>query len=171
MPYKLSGKSKYRLGIVSDTHGHVSRSTLKHLEKVDLIIHAGDIDTPEVLPVLIAVAPVVAVRGNMDMMKWANHLKRIEMIRVLQTTILVQHNIGRLEKNTEVPDPDIGVIVSGHTHRPHLFDRNGITYINPGSATYPRSPSSASMAILQIGIEGKEVNFIDLETGHHSPWP
>ena len=69
------------------------------------------------------------------------------------------------------PAPDIGVIVSGHTHRPHLFDRNGTTYINPGSASFPRPPSSASIALLHIEKEGKEVHFLDLETGHRSPWP
>ncbi len=171
MPLELSGKSKYLLGIISDTHGHVSRSVLKHLDNVDLIVHAGDIDTPEVLPVLKARAPVVAVRGNMDMMKWAGHLKRVETIRVNQTRILVQHDIEAINKNIPVAATNIDVIVSGHTHRPHLIDRNGITLVNPGSATFPRSPLSASMAIMQIGKEGIEVHFIDLETGHYSPWP
>lgn len=169
MAFNLPDKPEYRVGILSDTHGQLSRKVAKRLEYVDLIIHAGDIDAPGVLPILKKLAPVVAVRGNMDAGKWAGDLCKTETIQVADTWIHILHDITRL--NIEPLSAGIGVVISGHTHRTHLSTSNGTLHINPGSASFPRHPASASMAILRIRGKKADVDFIDLDLDRETLLP
>jgi len=156
----LPHQPEYRVGILSDTHGHISPTALKWLNDVDLIIHAGDIDTPGILPVLARMAPLVAVRGNMDG-PWAADLSLTETAQVGKIWIFVLHDLTRLDLAPEAAGFDI--VISGHTHRSHLLRKSGILYLNPGSATHPRHSFPASMALLRIRKETVTTRFIDLD--------
>ncbi len=157
----LPQHSVYQVGVLSDTHGHVPRTALKWLNGVDLIIHAGDIDTPEVLSVLARLAPLLAVRGNMDRGGWTADLSTTEAIQVGRRWIYVLHDFNHLDLTPEAAE--FGIVISGHTHRPHLSKRSGVMYLNPGSTTHPRHPFPASMAILEIREKTIDARFIDLE--------
>ncbi len=158
---ELSQKQEYRVGVISDTHGHLPKTAATRLSSADLIIHAGDIDTPEILADLKQIAPVVFVRGNMDRGVWASHLSPTEGIQVGHVWIYVIHDLSRFDLAPEATG--FGIVISGHTHCPHLSQRSGVMYLNPGSTTHPRHPSPASMAILEIREETVDTRFIDLE--------
>ncbi len=161
MPFQLPRKTTCRAGVLSDTHGHLPQAVVNQLRDVDLIIHAGDIDTPDILPVLARIAPVVAVQGNMDRGKWTSGLSMTETTRAGGKWIHVLHDLNNLDLVPEAAG--FSVVVSGHTHRPHLSHRSGVMYLNPGSATHPRRPFPASLAILEIREESVDARFIDLE--------
>jgi putative phosphoesterase len=158
---ELSQKSEYRVGVISDTHGHLPKTAATRLSSADLIIHAGDIDTPKILADLKQIAPVVFVRGNMDRGVWASRLSPTEGIQVGHVWIYVIHDLSRFDLAPEATG--FQVAISGHTHRPHLSKQRGTIYLNPGSTTHPRHPFPASMAFLEIREKAIDVRFIDLE--------
>lgn len=165
MAIELPDKTEYRVGVLSDTHGQVSKRVVQRLEHVDLIIHAGDIDRPDVLPLLRKLAPVVAVRGNMDAGKWAANLNETETLKVADIWIHILHDKSRLD--LDPVSAGFGVVISGHTHRSELSKRNDTLYLNPGSASFPRNPASASMAIIRICGKNAEAGFVDLDLDRH----
>lgn len=148
------------LGIVSDTHGLVRRGLLAALEGCELIVHAGDVGRPEVLDALRAVAPVVAVRGNVDTDRWAQALRYTEVVEAGTVLLYVLHDLGRLSLNPAAAG--FAVVVSGHSHRPAQFERGGVLYINPGSAGPRRFDLPISAAILRVAEQALTVNWIDL---------
>jgi putative phosphoesterase len=119
------------VGLISDTHGLVRPEALAALEGSDLIIHAGDVGRPEVLDRLRAVAPTFAVRGNIDTQAWAAALPATEAVEAGRQLIWVLHDIAQLDL-----DPAVGfaAVVYGHTHKPSIESRDGVLYVNPGSA-------------------------------------
>jgi uncharacterized protein len=120
------------VGLISDTHGLLRPEALAALKDSELIIHAGDIGTPEVLEALRTIAPTFAVHGNNDTQAWAAALPEREIVEAQQQRILVLHQIGHLFRE---PDTDgRAAVVFGHTHKPLVETRNGVLYINPGSA-------------------------------------
>jgi hypothetical protein len=139
-----------------------------------LIIHAGDIDSPSLLPLLERIAPLVAVRGNMDFGSWAADLSETETVQVGRTWIYILHDLNRLDLLPE--SGGFRVVISGHTHRSQLSKRNGTLYLNPGSSTYPRHPAPASMAFLRIQGKKTEARLINLDSDRSSdtalilPW-
>lgn len=135
-------------GIISDTHGVLVPETLKILMGVDLIIHAGDIDTPAVLNELNRIAPVVAVRGNMDRGNWASHLRKTEAIEIGQCLLYVLHDITMLDLDPSVAK--MHAVVHGHTHQPSDEQQNGVRFLNPGSAAHPRRNAPPSLMMLYI---------------------
>jgi uncharacterized protein len=135
-------------GVISDTHGVLVPDALKYLMGVDLIIHAGDIDTPAVLNELNRIAPVVAVRGNMDKGNWASHLCETEAIEIGQCLLYVLHDINRLDLDPSVAG--MHAVVHGHTHQPSDEQQNGVRFLNPGSATHPRRNAPPSLMMLYI---------------------
>jgi putative phosphoesterase len=161
MTPELPKKPEYQVGVLSDTHGHIPQTAITRLNGTDLIIHAGDIDTPEILTVLKRIAPLVVVRGNMDGGPWALHLPATEAIEVGRVWIYVLHDLGRLDLTPKAAG--FRVIVSGHTHRAQLLEKEGTLYLNPGSVSHPRHPSPASMAILNIRDGNAFARFIDLD--------
>ena len=157
----VQSKSRYVLGVISDTHGTLTRKASLALQTVDLIIHAGDIDSPNVLKALRNIAPVVAVRGNMDRGGWTSSLSRTEVVEVNDVLIYVLHDLNALELDPAASG--FKAVVSGHTHEPSIKEEKNILYVNPGSAWWPRANSPATVAI--VTIEGKSVSarLVDLE--------
>jgi putative phosphoesterase len=121
-----------RIGLISDTHNLVRPEALRYLDGCDAIIHAGDICNPAVLDALARIAPVTAVRGNNDIGDWAAPLPTHARLTVQQVTILVVHDLADL--GCEPRDEGIGVVVSGHSHKPSISERDGVLFVNPGSA-------------------------------------
>jgi len=135
-------------GVISDTHGVLIPEALKILMGVDLIIHAGDIDTQAVLNDLNRIAPVFAVRGNMDRGNWASHLCETEAIEIGQCLLYVLHDVSRLDLDPSAAG--MHAVVHGHTHQPSDELQNGVRFLNPGSATHPRRNTPPSLLMLYI---------------------
>jgi putative phosphoesterase len=121
-----------RVGLVSDTHGLLRPQARSFLSGSDHIIHAGDICDPAILDQLAAMAPVTAVRGNNDKGAWAHSLQDVAIVKFEEVLICVIHDIHELD--VDLKETGFRVIVSGHSHKPLAEDRNGVLYVNPGSA-------------------------------------
>jgi len=151
---RTAGKDSIRntgsltMGVISDTHGVLIPEVFKVLSGVDLIIHAGDIDTPAVLNDLNRIAPVVAVKGNMDRGNWASHLCETETVEIGPCLLYVLHDISRLDLDPSAAG--IHAVVHGHTHQPSDALQNGVRFLNPGSATHPRRNMPPSLLKLYI---------------------
>jgi uncharacterized protein len=141
-------KAAYRIGLISDTHNLLRPAALAFLRGCDRIIHAGDICNEAVIRDLAAVAPVVAVRGNNDRGTWADHLRETELVEVGGVRVLVVHDLSSL-KESLVPS-DVRVIVSGHSHKPSVSARDGVLYVNPGSAGPRRFKLPISLGELML---------------------
>ncbi len=152
--------STHRIGVISDTHGLLRPEVVKALKGVERIIHAGDLDTPEILKALHKIAPVTAVRGNMDRGDWARKLPRTEVIEVDQHRLYVLHDIHNLRM-----DPDASefkVVIHGHSHLHSIVQQNGVLYLNPGGAGHHRFNYPISLAILYIREGRIEPQIIEL---------
>jgi putative phosphoesterase len=160
MSKKFQSKDNYLVGIISDTHGHLPHSVAPAFIGVDLIIHAGDIGDPDILDALNKIAPTIAVRGNMDFGQWANQLAAEEMIDLDQTLLVVLHDVFRLKLKLGKAAP--GVVISGHTHRPLQEENQGVLYINPGSAAYPKYGQPATVALLRIKGKSYRATIVEL---------
>ena len=148
MPMILELKDSYRLGIIADTHGYLPSDALEVFRAVDLILHAGDIGSAEILRSLEQVAPVVAVRGNMDGGPWTKYLPEKQSVQAGNLIIHLVHDLlhFRLE-----PGQDARVaVVNGHTHRPLVERKNGVLFVNPGSAGAPRHGERSCVALLAV---------------------
>ncbi|MGB6449815.1 MAG: metallophosphoesterase family protein [Steroidobacteraceae bacterium] len=135
-------------GLISDTHGLLRPEARQALTGVDLIIHAGDIGAPEVLEELRALAPVHAVRGNNDRGPWARGLPETHALEVDGASLYVLHDLNELDL-----DPAAGgftAVVTGHSHRPAMSTRDGVLYINPGSAGPRRFSLPVAVGFLEI---------------------
>lgn len=148
------------IGVISDTHGHLAAAAEAALDGVALIIHAGDLDTPQVLERLRRIAPVVAVRGNMDRGPWAEALPPAELVAVAGVHVYVLHMAHLLDLDPAAAGVD--VVVCGHTHRPGEERRGGVLYLNPGSASLPRGGNPPSLALLRIGGGTVRADFVPL---------
>lgn len=120
------------LGVISDTHGLLRPEALEALRGSDRIIHAGDIGDPGILDQLREIAPVTAVRGNVDREAWAREISLTEVLEIGETSIYILHILEQLDLKPEAAG--FQVIVSGHSHIPKLETKNGVLYFNPGSA-------------------------------------
>lgn len=160
MTKKVKPKNNYLIGVISDTHGHLPAGVQKAFKKVDLIIHAGDIGDEQILEELSQIAPIVAVRGNMDFGKWANNLPKSEIIEIGPIVVYVLHIANRLDVASG--KSDLKVIITGHTHRPDVTEKSGITFLNPGSASYPKFGHPASVALLTLHGDALSVQLIEL---------
>ena len=150
-----------RIGVVSDTHGLVRPGLLEALSGVEMIIHAGDIGGSEVLDVLRAHAPVVAVRGNMDGGPWAHGLRDKEVIEVDGSLLYVLHDAHELDLDPAVAG--FRAVISGHSHQPSLRWRKGVLFLNPGSAGPRRFRLPVSAAILRLEGESLQAEWIEIE--------
>ena len=121
-----------KIGLISDTHGLIRPEALAALHGVQLIIHAGDIGKPEVLQSLSEIAPVMAIRGNNDRQDWARRLPDILHLRINGVKLEVIHNLQEIEDKPATRG--VRAVISGHSHKPHRVEREGVLYINPGSA-------------------------------------
>src|SRR5271157_6621588 len=120
------------LGVISDTHGLLRPAAVEALRGSDQILHAGDIGTPEILEALAQIAPVTAVRGNVDTAPWARALPATEVVEAGGLSIYILHDLGRLDLKPEAAG--FRVVIYGHSHKPKVEEKNAILYFNPGSA-------------------------------------
>src|SRR5260370_11830716 len=124
-------RNLHSVGLISDPHGLLREEALRALEGSELIIHAGDVGKPEIIDTLKRIAPVVAVRGNVDTESWASALHETEVVEAGAATIFVLHDVHPLDLK---PAPaGFHIVVSGHSHQPPRAEHNGVRYIKPGS--------------------------------------
>jgi putative phosphoesterase len=151
------------IGLISDTHGLLRAEALDALRGSDLIIHAGDVGDPEILEALRRIAPVVAVRGNVDTSAWAKSLPETAVAEAGAVHIYVLHDSNALDLDAKAAG--FHIVVSGHSHKPGRSERNGVVYINPGSAGPRRFTLPITLARLDLGVTPWSVEFVDLEKG------
>src|SRR4051812_8176675 len=120
------------VGLISDTHGLLRDEAMAALAGSDLIIHAGDVGKPEILERLRTLAPVVAVRGNIDKDAWAAELPMTAVLEAGPALIYVLHDVKDLDRDPAAAG--FQMVVSGHSHKPSRSERAGVVYVNPGSA-------------------------------------
>src|SRR5712692_1251627 len=150
-----------RIGLISDTHGLLRKEALEALRGSELILHAGDVGKPEILEELRKIAPVVAVRGNVDTEPWAQTLPETTVAEAGSVLIYILHDVNTLDLNPRASG--FQIVVSGHSHKPGKMERDGVLYINPGSAGPRRFQLPVTVALLQVGRMPYEVEFADLE--------
>lgn len=143
-----------RIGLISDTHGLLRPEALAFLEGCDRIVHAGDICDPTVLERLAVIAPVVAVRGNNDRGTWADAVAVERTIVVDDVTVLAIHDVADL-RGRPLPG-GVSIVVHGHSHKPGTVKRDGVTYVNPGSAGPRRF--RLPIAIGELNVEGSSAD-------------
>jgi hypothetical protein len=151
---------KQLIGVISDTHGLIRPEALETLKDSNLIVHAGDIGKPHVLESLRAIAPVVAVRGNLDIGPWAQSLPKFEIFQVAQTWLYVIHDLDDLDLDPVAAG--FSVVISGHSHRPSCQSRNGVLMLNPGSAGPRRFELPVSVALIYVKDGILEPQIIEL---------
>jgi len=142
-----------RVGLISDTHGLLRPEASAWLRGCDHIVHGGDIGDQKVLQELRAIAPVTAVRGNNDKGGWARGLSDTELVQFEEVFVYVVHDLAELD--IEPQAAGVAVVVSGHSHKPVIQDRQGVLFINPGSAGPRRF--KLPIAIGDMRIAGKSV--------------
>jgi putative phosphoesterase len=140
------------VGVISDTHGLLRPEAVEALRGSDRILHAGDIGAPEILEALAKIAPVTAVRGNVDTASWARALPETEVDEAGGVLIYMLHDRGQLDLKPEAAG--FRVIVYGHSHQPKMEEKNGVVYFNPGSAGPRRFRLPVSVGRLTI-LAGK----------------
>ena len=137
-----------RLGVISDTHGLLREEAVGALRGVDRILHAGDVGDPEILATLGAMAPVTAVRGNMDAGAWARELPGTEVAEVGGLALYMLHDLDELDLDPGVAG--FAGVIFGHTHMPEVRWADGVLYLNPGSAGPIRGSKPVSLAVLEV---------------------
>lgn len=148
------------IGVLSDTHGHIDGSLVDILSGTDFILHAGDMDTPEILQTLKNIGQVFPVRGNMDVGAWSQALPEEEFVEVGGILIYMIHDIKKISLDPVAAD--IRIVISGHTHRPAIKNKKGVLYLNPGSASFPRGGVKASIALIEINAGHIKCRHIEL---------
>jgi uncharacterized protein len=152
-----------RLGIISDTHGLLRPEAAAFLQGCDRILHGGDIGTPEVLTTLSAIAPVTAVRGNNDKGAWAEAIPETELFAFSGIYVYAIHDLSLLDLDPSAAG--IQVVVSGHSHKHRIEQRDGIFFINPGSAGPRRFklPISVGEILVEGGVISPRIVKLDFD--------
>jgi putative phosphoesterase len=150
----------FRIGIISDTHGLLRPAAERRLAGVDHIVHAGDIGRAEIVDALRRIAPVTAIRGNVDTAEWAREYADTELVRLAGKSIYILHDLKTLHNDVRA---GIDVIVSGHSHVPKIQRIDGILYLNPGSAGPRRFKWPITLATIDVTPDGLRSEIHDLE--------
>lgn len=137
-----------RIGVISDTHGLLRPEAARRLAEAEHIIHAGDIGSPDVIAGLQEIAPVTAIRGNIDVGGWARAYPDRESIALAGRSIYVLHN--RNELDFDPAERGIDIVISGHSHQPKIETIDGVLYLNPGSAGPRRFSLPIALAMLDL---------------------
>lgn len=148
------------VGVLSDTHGLLRPEALNHLNGVDRIIHAGDIGSPNVLEKLQTIAPVDAVRGNNDKGAWAEAIPETLFLEIRGHRIHVLHDLNQIDLSPSAAG--MSVVISGHSHKPVVEEREGVLFINPGSPGPRRFRLPIALAKLYIAAESVRAEIIEL---------
>lgn len=141
------------VGVISDTHGLMRPAALKALQGSVHILHAGDVGTPEILEELRLIAPVTAVRGNVDHDDWARALPQSEVVEFEGVSIYMLHILADLDLKPEAAG--FSAVIYGHSHAPKIEVRNGVLYFNPGSAGPRRFKLPVTVG--KLAIDGGKV--------------
>jgi putative phosphoesterase len=155
----LETRHRIQIGIISDTHGLLRQVAMDALQGCDVILHAGDVGDQEILDALGEIAPVYAVRGNMDGGQWAQTLPKTRWVEIGEIMVYLLHDLMKLDL---VPQAvGISLVVHGHTHQPKEEHRDGVCYLNPGSAGPRRFSRPVSLAL--VHVEGREMNIRSIQ--------
>jgi putative phosphoesterase len=150
------------IGVIADTHGKLAPKALQALKGVELIVHAGDVQSITTLDQLSRIAPVKAVRGNMDRGHGVKNLPATEVVQVGETQLYVLHNLETLDIHPAAAGFD--AVIYGHSHQPENKIRNGVLFLNPGSPSSPRRGSPPTVA--RLLIQGKILRAELIELGN-----
>jgi uncharacterized protein len=142
-----------RVGVISDTHGLLRPEATAFLRGCNHIVHGGDVGSENVLRELSLIAPITAVRGNNDQGPWARALPETELVQFGEVFVYVIHDLAQLD--IEPQAAGVAVVVSGHSHQPAIQERNGVLYVNPGSAGPRRF--KLPIAVAELNVAGKLV--------------
>jgi putative phosphoesterase len=148
------------IGLISDTHGLLRPEALGALDGSDLIIHAGDVGAPEILEQLRRLAPVVAVKGNVDTDAWCADLPETAVADAGSSLVYVLHDVKTLDLKPAAAG--IAMVVSGHSHKPVCEERSGVLYVNPGSAGPRRFNLPVTVARVDLRHQPWRIDFVDL---------
>ena len=146
------------VGLISDTHGLLRPEALRALASSDLILHAGDIGDPAILAALALIAPVAAVRGNNDRDAWADGIPYRLTMQIRALRVYMLHDLKELER----AHSGLDVVICGHSHRPSVHERDGVLYINPGSAGPRRFKLPVSIGYLELLPTGPEARIVEI---------
>ena len=149
-----------QVGVLSDTHGILSRQAFEALKGVDAILHAGDVGDIAIIEYLSQLAPVTAVRGNTDGGKQLSKLLETELITLSAVGFYILHDYNRLD--IDPASAGVQAVISGHTHRPSIQWSGGVLYFNPGSATQARNGGPLSIGKITLTPEGPAPEIIKL---------
>jgi len=149
------------VGVISDTHGLLRPEAFDALCGCGYILHAGDVGDPEILTVLADIAPVTAVRGNVDTQPWARHLPETEVVEIGGISIYLLHDLGQLDLKPEAAG--FRIVIYGHSHRPRMEEKNGVLYFNSGSGGPRRFSLPVSVGRLWIENGKVEAETIELK--------
>ena len=146
--------STHLIGVLSDTHGLLRPEALEALQGVEAIIHAGDVGDPDILDQLAKIAPVHAVRGNVDTAPWASDLPQTEVVQIGSVNLYVLHDRDTLDLDPKTAD--FHAVIFGHSHRLLIENQNGVLFLNPGSAGHQRF--DLPVTLVQLRISGTKID-------------
>ena len=150
------------VGVISDTHGLLRPQAVEALRGSDRILHAGDVGAPEILTALKQIAPVTAIRGNVDTEPWTRSLAETEVVEMGGVSIYMLHDLGRLDLKPE--RAGFRVVVYGHSHCPKIEEKNGVLFFNPGSAGPRRFALPVSVGKLRIEAGRARAEIVQMTT-------
>ncbi len=136
------------VGVISDTHGLLRPEAMAALRGSEHILHAGDIGSPDIIRALEELAPVTAIRGNVDVDPWAQEFRETEVVEIAGLHLYMVHDVKALDLNPAVAG--FAAVISGHTHQPFQETKNGVLYFDPGSAGPKRFKLPTSVGFLEI---------------------
>jgi len=151
----------HTIGVISDTHGLLRPEAVAALAGVERIVHAGDIGSPEVIAALQRIAPVSAGRGNNDREAWAADIPETEVVEVGAVSLYVLHDLHELDLDPRAAG--FAAVIAGHSHQPRREERDGVLYLNPGSAGPRRFKLPISLARLTVAGRRVQANLVTLE--------
>jgi putative phosphoesterase len=161
-PENTPVRTIFRVGLISDTHGLLRPEAMAFLKGCDYIVHGGDIGhNGSILEALAALAPVTAVRGNNDTGGWAKSLCEAEYLKVGELIVYVIHDLAQLD--IDPLGAGVRVVVSGHSHKPLIEERDGVLYVNPGSSGPRRFKLPVTVADLRVAGKTASARLVDLE--------
>ena len=156
----MSSGTRTTVGVISDTHGLLRPQALAALDGCAHIIHAGDVGNPRILDQLRGLAPTTAVRGNIDTGAWATSLPIAEVVQIGDVHLYVRHDLATLDLDPKAAG--FAAVISGHTHRPAAHVKDGVLYLNPGSAGPRRFTLPIALARLEVAGDRLSHEIIEL---------
>lgn len=152
--------AEHVVGVISDTHGLVRPQAIEALRGSELIVHAGDIGAAAVLEALAAIAPVTAIRGNNDRDAWARDLPETAAVEARGSWLYLVHDVHDLDLDPRAAG--FAAVISGHSHKPAVSEKNGILYLNPGSAGPRRFKLPIAVARLYVSTDRVRAEIVEL---------